>query len=397
LRTDAERARHVRKRQREFLNSRGQWEAFPALADVPAENVFVGLAPGPAGYAECIPALCHPPALEKLGVGTLVELEERDGRKFYGRAVTVADALEGDRVLLAKWVRRLTHWNARQVPGPLWRSKVVPLLQQRLAESKTPLVRLQPLGQRILAHLSLAQQILRVPVDRHGVALWRPAEREVLPYDCARCSLVETCKKLPTATGTALLWRRLKLVDASGAPTLRGRVVSFFSQGDGLAIAAALEDERYPLDELVYDVANLSAGFRFCGQEDRWAGRLAVVCRETYGLQTITGYLENGLPPKYGSGAEAIVASVHKDPQNKHAWVSDLVGLGDIDRLIIEWRSLLRQVAHAPELDWPRWRAFQAMARGILRETHSPTLTALPPLAHHQTRRVDHRLILRRH
>jgi hypothetical protein len=44
---------------------------------------------------------------------------------------------------------------------------------------------------------------------------------------------------------------------------MRGRIVSFFSQGDGLAIAAALEDETYPLDELVYDLANLDAGFRF--------------------------------------------------------------------------------------------------------------------------------------
>ena len=48
----------------------------------------------------------------------------------------------------------------------------------------------------------------------------------------------------PPATGTALLWRRLGLVDAAGVPTQRGQVVSFFSQGDGLAIAAALEDEH---------------------------------------------------------------------------------------------------------------------------------------------------------
>jgi hypothetical protein len=202
---------------------------------------------------------------------------------------------------------------------------------------------------------------------------------------------------LPTATGTALLWRRLNLVDAGGVPTLRGQVVSFFSQGDGLAVGAALEDEQYPLDELIYDLANLDAGFRFCGDENRWAGRLALACHERFGLQTIPGYLENGVPPKYGSGAEQVVASVHKNPLNKHAWVTDLVGPGDIDRVIIEWRSLLRQVAHAPDLEWPRWRALQAMAKTILRETESPTLTELPPLEFHQTRRVDHRLVLRRH
>jgi hypothetical protein len=209
--------------------------------------------------------------------------------------------------------------------------------------------------------------------------------------------LVEVCKQLPASTGTALLWRRLGLVDAVGVPTLRGRIVSFFSQGDGLAIAAALEDNTYPLDELIYDLANLDAGFRFCGEENRWGGRLGIVCHEKYGLQSIPGYLENGVPPKYGAGAEQVVASVHKNPINKHAWITDLLGAGDIDRIIIEWRSLLRQISHAPELDWPRWRALQAIAKGILNETESPTMTELPSLDYQQTRRVDHRLVLRRH
>src|SRR5205823_2871268 len=134
----------------------------------------------------------------------------------------------------------------------------------------------------------------------------KPVEREVLPYDCAQCSLVPVCKQLPTSTGTALLWRRLGLVDEAGVPTLRGQIVSFFSQGDGLAIAAAIEDEKYPLDELIYDIANLDAGFRFCGEENRWAGRLALVCQERFGVQSIPGYLEGGAPLKYGSGAEQV-------------------------------------------------------------------------------------------
>jgi hypothetical protein len=202
---------------------------------------------------------------------------------------------------------------------------------------------------------------------------------------------------LPTSTGVALLWRRLSLVDAGGVPTLRGKIVSFFSQGDGLAIAAALEDETYPLDELVYDLADLDGGFRFCGEENRWGGRLALACHQKFGLQSVPGYLENGVPPKYGAGAEQVVAALHKNPLDKHAWVTDLLGPGDIDRVLIEWRSLLRQIAHAPTLDWPRWTALQAMAKGILNETQSPTVTDLPPLEYHQTRRVDHRLILRRH
>lgn len=311
--------------------------------------------------------------------------------------MTVADILKQGQILIAKWVRRLTNWNGRALDPRVWEEEVVPLLRAKLDALNTPIAALITQGHQIVAHLSVARLTLKVPVDGHGVAIWRPIEREVLPYDCAQCDLVETCKLLPTATGTALLWRRLGLVDRVGVPTRRGRVVSLFSQGDGLAIAAALEDESYPLGELLYDLANLDAGFRFCGDENRWGGRLATVCHERFGLQSAPGYLENGMPPKYGAGAEQIVAAVHKNPQTKHAWISDAIGPGDIDRIIIEWRSLLRQISHAPDLDWPRWRELQSLTRNTLNETESPTMTDLPPLDFQQTRRVDHRLILRRH
>ena len=415
LRTDAERARHVRKRVREMLNSRGEWEtmrepvARPVREIVTPADVLRGACSRRARPERStrtpthltltfVPILSIPAALEKVGTGSLCVLSENERGRIYGRALTVADRLGRDRVLLAKWIRRLTNWNGRQVPLAVWEEKIVPLVKERLAQQKTPVVGFQDQTQRIVALVSIADLTLRVPVDRYGVALWKPVEREVLPADCARCQLVPVCRQLPTSTGVALLWRRLGLVDAAGVPTLRGRVVSFFSQGDGLAIAAALEDETYPLDELIYDVADLDAGFRFAGEDiNRWGGRLGIVCHEKYGLQSIPGYLENGVPPKYGAGAEQIVASVHKDPLNKQVWTTDLLGPGDIDRVIIEWRSLLRQIAHAPDLDWPRWRALQALARTILNETASPTLTDLPPLEYHQTRRVDHRLILRRH
>jgi len=208
---------------------------------------------------------------------------------------------------------------------------------------------------------------------------------------------VPVCRQLSTATGVAMLWRRLGLVDAAGGPTNRGRIVSFFSQGYGLAIAAALEDNTYPLDELIYDLANLDAGFRFCGEENRWAGRIPRACHQVFGVQTIPGYLESGVPPKYGAGAEQIVASVHRNPLNKTGWITEFLGAGDIDRVIIEWRSMLRQIAHAPPLEWARWAALQAMAKGILKETESPTATELPPLDYQQTKRVEHRLVFRRH
>jgi superfamily II DNA/RNA helicase len=417
LRTDAERARHVRKRVREMQNSRGEWEtmrepiprqvheivaptdASRSVPPAPTPNADALHAPGITFHVSRFsPILSIPAALEKVGAGTLCVVSEDEQGKIYGRALTVADRLGHDRVLLAKWIRRLTNWNGRQVPLTVWEEEIVPLVREKLAQQKTPVVSFQNEAQRILALVSIANLTMRVPVDKYGVALWKPVEREVLPTDCAQCSLVPLCRQLPASTGVALLWRRLGLVDAAGVPSLRGRIVSFFSQGDGLAIAAALEDATYPLDELIYDLANLDAGFRFAGEDiNRWGGRLGIVCHEKYGLQSIPGYLENGVPPKYGAGAEQIVASVHKNPLAKQVWITDLLGTGDIDRVIIEWRSLLRQIAHAPELDWPRWRALQAMAKTLLNETESPTLTDLPPLEYHQTRRVDHRLILRRH
>ena len=60
-------------------------------------------------------------------------------------------------------------------------------------------------------------------------------------------------------------WYELGLIDQEARPTQRGEIFSFFSRGEGLAIAAAVEDEKYPLEELIIDLANLRAGHRFRG------------------------------------------------------------------------------------------------------------------------------------
>ncbi len=395
LKTDAERARHVRHRVREMRNSCGEWEPLPPAVEKPLREI---MATTPADTEPKLRSvLSVPAALEKVGTGVLTPIGEEDGILIYGRSVTVAELMNNDRVQLVKWVMRLINWRERQVPLAVWQQKILPLLEKKLAHQKTPVVRIEQQDYKLVALMSIADLTLRVPVDAHGIALWKPNEREVLPPDCAHCPLTETCRKLSLTTGVALLWRRLGLVDAAGVPTRRGRITSFFHQGDGLAIAAALEDEKFPLDELIYQLANLDGGFRFCGEENRWGGRLALASQRAYGTQTLPGYLEVGVPPGYGAGADDVVAAVHKNPLSKSAWVTEFLGVGDIDRVIIEWRSLLRQIAHAPPLDWPRWTALQAMARAILLETESPTLTTLPPLEYSQARRVDHQLVFRRH
>ena len=407
--TDAERARQVRKKNRELLNSAGEWEPYPFWQERPLGKIWVITAttalstPSENGSETAatpsVPlksALTVQEALEKVGQGGLTALEETPEGTLYGRSMIVADRMTDGRLILAKWVRRLTQWHGREVSHDVFIENLKPALEKHLLQQRLPVVRWVEHEQAVTVLVSLELQTIKVPVDRHGVALWRPKEREVLSAVCARCEWTEVCRGLSAAPGTAITWRRLGLVDAQGNPTRRGRVVSFFSGGDGLAIAAALEDTTYPLEELVYDLANLDAGFRFCADGDRYGGQLAFACRKAYGPASIDGYLETGLPLKYGTGAETVVRRIHEDPACKVRFVSEVLGTGDIDRMIIEWRSLLRQIAHAAPLEWPRWTELQAMAKPLLHEVHSPTETILPPLEYAQTKRIDHRLILRR-
>lgn len=428
LQTDAERARHVRRREKEFLNSQGEWERMGALQEVALKDVKAVAKdeelipdagsripdeeqpeaatqsdkPHPASgirhpASVLVPALSVPAALDRIGQGNLIRVGEENGRMIYGRSSVVADQLNSGQVVMAKWVQRAVGWNGRQATLANWTNKIVPKLAEYLAHQRTPLVEIVEDGLKLLALTSLAEQIVRVSVDRHGVALHRPRTRDVMPLDCGSCHLVEVCKKLSAGTGAALLWRRMGLVDAKGVPTLRGRVVSFFHQGDGLAVAAALEDPHYPVGELIYDLANLDASFRFCGgKEDRFDGRLAIACQRLFSNQNIPGYLENGLPPGYGFGAQDVVKAVHADPNNKHRWITPWTGAGDIDRVIIEWRSLMRQISNSPNLEWPRWNELKVLAKTILNETESPSLVDLPPLDYQQTKRVDHQLHLKR-
>ena len=402
LGTDSERARKARKRVREMLNSQGGWEAWPKAKPMPLSEVFVPKKTSgdreadvqpPLGQALLLrPALMEPEVLRRTGAGELVLLPSGQA---YGREQKVADQLNNERLDLAKWVRRLTGWRMRVVPLTLWQKKIQPLLEEKLAANQTPVERFRREDNRLLVQLRLGHQAVPAHVDLKGVALWRPQERQVVNPTCSGCGLYSECRELKPATGVALLWKRLRLVQENGSPTRRGRVVSFFSQSYGLGIAAALEDESLPIDELVYELANLDAGYRFGNEENRWEGRIPIACRERYGDVTVPGYLDAGLPPRYGSGAEQVIAAMHANPADKANWVTDLLGAGDIDRAVIEWRSLLRQITHAPELDWTRWTELREHAGTLLAETESPTLCELPPLEHHQQGRVDHRLRLK--
>lgn len=242
--------------------------------------------------------------------------------------------------------------------------------------------------------LMLARFDLRsIPVEAYedgaGVLLMKPEERVIPRKLATEVQVAEEKSRIDPKPGSAIhAWRTLGLIDASGAPTQRGEIVSFFQHGEGLAISAALEDEGYPVDELVIHLANLRAGLRFdigghCGSE-----RLGMCCRRAYGFVNHHGYLENGLPTDYGEGAAEVIGSLLHHERRAGLDVHRGFAEGDISRAYVEWLSLIRHISHAPAHPWPRWQALQSEAATVLKQ-HSATMRHLfhldlPPLTNKQ-------------
>ena len=223
--------------------------------------------------------------------------------------------------------------------------------------------------------------------DARGKVLLNPPMRKVKRvYESPFRGQVNTSRDLDKLSPSEA-WYELGLIDQKAHPTLRGVIFSFFSRGEGLAISAAIEDEKYPLAELVFDLANLRAGHRFRGYASS-ESRLAMVCRETFGLRDCKGYLKGGLPEEYGEGAMEVISNRKKLQFEAQASV-DLYG-GDLERVEIEWKSLLSLIAHAPSLDSIRWKELQVLAKKILGETaHSQELPSLPLLPARQKERFE--------
>lgn len=220
---------------------------------------------------------------------------------------------------------------------------------------------------------------------------------------CRECSLREQCLALSTVPTPLWQWQRTGLLDRELLLTPRGRLVSLFLGPEGLALAAGLEDRRYPVDELVFDCANLFAGDRFAGTNPRRMGRLAMVCEACYRGISIDGFLERGVPPQYGIGASDIVRSLVLEGEKARRLLDEhsLAGRGDIDRLMTEWRSFVRQVASGPALIGAehgsplasRWNQLRKLCRKLLGELRAELLPELPPLTPEQRRPVNHRFL----
>ena len=115
-----------------------------------------------------------------------------------------------------------------------------------------------------------------------------------------------------------------------------------------------------------------------------------MTCRETYNRATYTGYLRRGFPPHYGEGAAEVLQALEGQQDKTRDFIDEDLRPGDIERTTIEWRSLLRQTAHAPTLDWDRWTALQKAARRLLsRQKKEHLLEQLPPLTPNQRLRYE--------
>jgi hypothetical protein len=228
--------------------------------------------------------------------------------------------------------------------------------------------------------------------DSHGAVLRDPPIRENLPAACRNCPELERyCRVMAIAASPAFAWRRLGLIETDGTPTERGVLFSFFNNGEGLAVAAALDDGTYDIGDLLFDLANLRAGHRFAEDESPFGGRLGALCQQVYDRADHPGYLEMGVPVNYGAGASEVVREIIEHGSSKQKLLTESLRPGDIERALVEWRSLVRHIALAPDHPHPRWRALKDACAKFAESTSASAILQLPALLPAHTQRREAR------
>jgi len=390
---DAERARFVRRPILEILNSREEWESGAGeSAEVSLGELLV------RENGRWRPALRLPKTLDRFPIGNLCRLHQ-----IYGREVPLATCANGI-VHPVKWLRKnpevvaAVYDRRSRTPGKrhdghrpalqeeTFLARITPILP-RLTEGGA-VAEIVRRGELISARLDFSEVKISARRDSLGKALLDPPERAGLPLVCRGCPELEHDQTVEIVASPAYAWRCLGLVEPDGKPTRRGVVFGLFQGGEGLAIAAALEDETYPIDDLVFDLANIRAGPRFAGEDSPLAGRLGALCQRVYERADHPGYLEMGVPVHYGTGASEVIREVVTHPSGRYKLTSDALRHGDVERALMEWRSLLRHIAAAPDLEWDRWMALKSAAQELLGRVASPAFFDFPPLLAAQQRRT---------
>lgn len=357
-----------------MLNSRGQWEPKTPAVSARLGDAFV------REHEQWRPALLVPRMLEGIGLGNLCRLQHR---RVYGRELPVATVLPSGDVAPVKWLKKETA--QRVVTREAFDRDIMP----RVSELVRPGIVVEQLtrGKAISVRLDYSAVQTEAQMDSHGAALINPPERPNIPEVCRNCDQLEFDQTVAIVNSPAFAWRQLGLVQPDGTPTQRGVIFSFFHAGEGLALAAALEDETYPIDDLIFDLANIRAGPRFAGEDAPLGGRLGALCQRIYQRLDYPGYLSMGVPIHYGAGAAEVVRELISNPGARYRLASETLRQGDIERALIEWRSLLRHIVAAPDYDLARWRELKEVAASFVERTTSPTVTDLPPLLASQQQR----------
>ena len=118
-------------------------------------------------------------------------------------------------------------------------------------------------------------------------------------------------------------------------------------------------------------------------------------CQKAFRRFQSDGFLADGVPINYGSGGAEIVRILRAKKYVAMEGLPEYVHRGDVDRLLIEWRSLLRQVASAmPDALWPRWTEFQALCREEMAQHERGSLPTLPVITAEQQKPLSHRLAM---
>jgi hypothetical protein len=321
------------------------------------------------------------------GGGRLCRLTETEGGFAYGREEPVARRLgesEDGRLELLPWVRKRLRLSRGE---PVGESHVQEVVAGLLAGEGRTLHELVWRGPVLALRWSYANRIVDAWQDPDGQWLIDPPTRTIEAR--AEVAMGEAEAPWTPRRGTTLhAWRELGLVDAVACVTPRGRVVARFQGGEGLLIAAALEDPTYPVEEVVRDLANVRGGFRFSGLPPGGSERLAAAARACYGFRSYPGYLREGLPPGYGENtAEALQWETGQGWEAVHKFCPE-AGRGDLERARLEWISLLRHLAHLPDLPGERGQALQAAAQAsLLSLPEPPSPPALPGRWHQRPRK----------
>jgi len=383
----------------EFLNTEGLWERRRAPVKAPLGEILI------YEKERWVPALSVARTLKVAGEGNVCLLQ-KGKEKRYGREIPLAKwSGEKDKkdVVLSKWLRRklnALHERRKKKQKPVSRywyydpfeRIVLPQIPQLTGGGK--LVEVVDRGGTLYGQIDYSEAAVFCLKDRAGrfVLGVKQRQRPVEDIGSFAAHVLEAETGNMGGLSPVQAWFRLGLIDYRGRPTRRGQVFSFFNYGEGLAIAAALEDESYEIENLVYDLANLRGGHRFEDFEVS-SGRLGKRCRSCYGNATFEGYLEKGLPLDYGDGAAEVMRSVENRIDGPRHKLAESIDDGDVERVWLEWISLLRHVARAPDCAWDRWCSLRACADALLldRGIRSNALE-VPPLAMHQRARIEHRL-----